>query len=58
MTDTRKEILAEIIKVQNHPANCNQDIVTFTGFMDEVEMLNHLARYREYAENFDKKKAA
>lgn len=43
MTNRRKELLAALCLIQNHPVHADHDILTFTGFMDdEAEVVAHL----------------
>jgi len=47
------ELMARLGKAQNHPANINQDIMTFCAFFDTVEELeNHVVHYEERAANY------
>lgn len=45
----RQSLMDRLVKAQNHPTNINQDIVTFSGFMDNAELAVHVARYESYA---------
>lgn len=45
LTETRKDLLAALCQIQNHPACVNQDIMTFTGFMNDDEVRAHIERY-------------
>lgn len=48
------DLMDALSKAQNHPANINQDIMTFAGFMasrDELEL--HVARAEIRAQNYD-----
>lgn len=49
MTHNRQELMSRLVKAQNHPANISQDIITFSAFMDDAEMLRHVERYESYA---------
>jgi len=47
------ELMARLGKAQNHPANINQDIMTFCAFFDTVEELErHVRCYEERAANY------
>jgi len=47
------ELMARLGKAQNHPANINQDIMTFCAFFDTVEELeSHVRCYEERAANY------
>ena len=43
---TRQELIAQLIRMQNHPMNQNIDILTITGFMNDAEVLKHAARIK------------
>lgn len=42
MTNRRKELLAALALIQNHPIHQNHDIMTFTGFMNDAEVEAHI----------------
>lgn len=45
-----KDLMDRLARAQNHPANINQDIMTFAGFCDTREELErHVERYETYA---------
>jgi hypothetical protein len=47
------ELMARLGKAQNHPANINQDIMTFCAFFDTVEELErHVVHYEDRAANY------
>jgi hypothetical protein len=47
------ELMARLTSAQNHPANINQDIMTFCAFFNTVEQLqNHVEHYEERAANY------
>ena len=48
-TETRKELMARLIKAQNNKANRGYDIVTFSAFLNDAELLAHVIRYESYA---------
>jgi hypothetical protein len=55
-TEQRSDFIAKLIPIQNHPANCNQDIMTFTGFFSEVEEFErHIANYEKVAREWEVK---
>jgi hypothetical protein len=40
------DLMARLAAAQNHPANIDQDIMTFAGFCDSrEELLAHVVRY-------------
>lgn len=41
-TNNRAELIKALTTIQNHCEFANQDILTFTGFMDEVEVQRHI----------------
>lgn len=44
------DLMDRLGKAQNHPANINQDIMTFVGFMSSrAELERHVAHYEERA---------
>ena len=46
---TRQELMQRLITAQNHPRNCNQDIVTFSAFLTGPgELEKHVLRYEGY----------
>ena len=49
MKATRKELMSRLVKAQNSPANSSQDIVTFSAFLNDVELLAHVEHYESYA---------
>ena len=53
MTPARQDLLTALSLVQNHPACINQDIMTFTGFMDDNEVHAHLERYIGYIAEYN-----
>lgn len=42
MTSKRQDLLKALSQIQNHPACVNQDIMTFTGFMNDDEVMAHI----------------
>jgi hypothetical protein len=38
----RADLLLALGQIQNHPACCNQDIMTFTAFMNDGEVKDHI----------------
>lgn len=48
MTQPRTDLMSRLVKAQNNPANISQDIVTFSAFLDDVELLAHVERYESY----------
>lgn len=54
----RSRLLKALGEIQNHPANINQDIMTFAGFMDNAEILVHIGRYGNIADAHDAQRAA
>lgn len=43
MTERRKELIAALTIIQNHPVHHCHDIITFTGFMDsDDEVAAHI----------------
>ena len=44
-TEIRDELMKRLEKAQNNKANRSQDIMTFSGFMDNEELLAHVLRY-------------
>lgn len=44
---TRNELMKELIAIQNKIGY--QDILTITGFMDDTQLAEHIARYRPAA---------
>jgi hypothetical protein len=45
MTQTRRDLIERLVKVQNAPGNGYVDILTITGFMTDDEVAKHLAYY-------------
>lgn len=43
MNDTRKALMAELVKLQNQ--NDVQDILTITAFMNDEQLKAHVERY-------------
>lgn len=41
----RQQLLDRLISVQNTAQFINQDIMTFTGFLDDNELIEYVARY-------------
>lgn len=56
--EQRNRLLKILGEIQNHPANINQDIMTFAGFMDNAELLKHIGRYGNIADAHDARRAA
>jgi hypothetical protein len=59
----RADLIAAVAQVQNHPACCNQDIMTFCGFLSDDEIATHLesnltrvARYSETAHKWKRRR--
>ncbi len=48
MNNIRTELMSRLVKAQNSPVNNSQDIVTFSAFLDDVELLAHVERYESY----------
>ena len=47
------ELMARLTTAQNHPANVNQDIMTYAGWCGSCEALEaHVIRYEEYAASY------
>lgn len=42
MTEARKDLIKALTSIQNHREFAGQDILTFTGFMDDAEVSLHL----------------
>jgi hypothetical protein len=42
MTPTRQDLLQALGQIQNHPLYAHQDIMTFTGFMNDAEVREHI----------------
>jgi hypothetical protein len=42
MTEVRKDLIRAVGMIQNHPMYAHQDIVTFTGFMTDDEVREHI----------------
>lgn len=49
----RQDLYQALAQVQNHPANVNQDIMTFAGFMTDDEIRAHLDRYIGHIAEFN-----
>lgn len=48
------DLMAALVMAQNHPVNCDQDIMTFAGMCSSREQLEaHLGYYEIRAQNFD-----
>lgn len=43
----RQELMKELTKVQNHKMFQNQDIMTFTGFLNDQELVKYVADKKE-----------
>lgn len=52
----RNKLIRLLSIVQNDPEFANQDILTFTGFMDEREMSIHLLANASYVSDKTKQK--
>lgn len=46
---TRTELMDRLAVAQNHHNNVNQDIMTFAGFLNDVELLAHILFYEARA---------
>lgn len=54
MTEARKDLLAALGQIQNHPAFANQDIMTITGCgMSDDEVRAHIEANLEYIAKFN-----
>lgn len=53
LTADRIDLLQALSQIQNHPACVNQDIMTFTGFMDDAEVRAHIERYMGVIADFN-----
>lgn len=49
----RAELLADLAKAQNHPANIRIDIMTIAGLMSDAELEAHVSHYQEQAFIYD-----
>lgn len=47
MTQTRRDLLNQLLVIQNKPWNMNRDLMTITGFMTDAEVVAHIARWSE-----------
>lgn len=48
------DLMARLVEAQNHPKNCNIDILTFAGMCDSREELErHVVRYEKAADTYD-----
>jgi len=48
------DLMADLAKAQNHPANVDQDIMSFAGLCSSRdELALHVARYEIRAQNWD-----
>jgi len=45
----RLSLIEELVRVQNTDAHYNRDILTIAGFLDNAQLLNHLASCRQQA---------
>lgn len=43
-TNTRKDLIAAVGLIQNHPMYAHQDIMTFCGFLTDDEIREHIER--------------
>lgn len=41
---SRKFLMATLVSIQNVPSNWNRDIVTFSAFLDDGELADHILR--------------
>jgi hypothetical protein len=57
MNITRKQMIERLSKVQNHTLNHNVDIMTITGFMDDLEVHKHLLRNEQACYQHDENAA-
>jgi hypothetical protein len=42
MTKARQDLIRAVGMIQNHPMYAHQDILTFTGFMTDNEVREHI----------------
>lgn len=50
---TETDLMARLVKAQNHPANVHQDITTWAGFCDtRTELEAHVVRNEEAAASY------
>lgn len=42
MTSQRQDLIRAVGMIQNHPMYAHQDIMTFTGFMTDDEVREHI----------------
>lgn len=49
----RAELMADLVKAQNHPANIRIDIMTIAGLMSDAELEAHVSHYQEQAFIYD-----